>query len=50
MHDLYPSTADAIELVVPWLIEQGYQVVTVEEMFKAKGIELEAGKIYYNAK
>lgn len=50
MHDLYPSTADAIELVVPWLIKQGYQVVTVEEMFKAKGIELEPGKIYYNAK
>lgn len=50
MHDLYPSTADAIELVVPWLIEQGYQVVTVEEMFEAKGIELEAGKIYHSAK
>ncbi len=49
MHDLYPSTADAIELAVPWLIEQGYQVVTVEEMFEAKGIELEAGKIYHNA-
>ncbi|ABX40499.1 polysaccharide deacetylase family protein [Lachnoclostridium phytofermentans] len=50
MHDLYPSTADAIELIVPWLVKQGYQVVTVEEMFKAKGIELEPGKIYYNAK
>lgn len=50
MHDLYPSTADAIELIVPWLIDQGYQVVTVEEMFEAKGIELEAGKIYHSAK
>ncbi len=50
MHDLYPSTADAVELIVPWLIDQGYQVVTVKEMFDAKGIELEAGKIYHSAK
>lgn len=31
-HDLYTSTAKAIELLVPQLIEQGYQLVTVSEL------------------
>lgn len=50
MHDLYPSTADAVEMIVPWLVKEGYQIVTVKEMFEAKGIEIEAGKIYHNAR
>lgn len=50
MHDLYPSTADAVEMIVPWLVKEGYQIVTVKELFEAKGIELEAGKIYHNAR
>lgn len=36
MHDIYPSTADAVEKIVPKLIEQGYQIVTVSEMLTAK--------------
>lgn len=31
-HDVYPSTAEAIERIVPELIEQGYQLVTVSEL------------------
>lgn len=31
-HDVYSFTADAIELIVPDLIEQGYQLVTVSEL------------------
>ena len=27
MHDLYESTAEATERIVPWLIENGYQIV-----------------------
>lgn len=50
MHDLYSSTADAMEVVIPKLIEMGYQLVTVDELFEAKGITLEAGNIYRNAK
>ena len=48
-HDLYEATGDAIEVLVPKLVEQGYQIVTVSEMFEAKGIELENGKCYFNA-
>ena len=46
MHDLYSSTADAVKMVVPWLIEQGYQVCSVSEMFEARGVKLENGKVY----
>ena len=50
MHDLYPSTAEAVEKLVPMLVEMGYDIVSVEELFERKGIELETGKWYYNAR
>lgn len=49
-HDLYDTTAAAIEIIVPELIKEGYQIVTVSELFEAKGITLEGGKVYYNAR
>ncbi len=50
MHSLYESTADAVKEMVPWLIENGYQLVTVSELVKYKYEDaLEAGKYYaYN--
>lgn len=36
MHDIYTTTADAVEKLVPVLIEEGYQLVTVSEMIQAK--------------
>ena len=50
MHDLYSSTADAVARVVPDLVEQGYQLCTIEELFELKGIELNAGSVYLSAK
>lgn len=50
MHDLYPSTADAMEKVIPKLIEEGYQLVTVKELLEAKGIEVVNGNVYYSAR
>ena len=29
MHDLYSSTGNAVQVIVPWLVNQGYQLVTV---------------------
>lgn len=49
MHDLYPETANAVGEIVPWLLEQGYQLVTVGEMFEARGIELLPGHAYRSA-
>lgn len=46
MHDIYDSTAEAVEILVPKLKEQGYQIVTVSEMARYKGKELELHKAY----
>ena len=48
MHDIYSTTADAIEVLVPELIKQGYQLVTIQEMFDTKENPLIAGKAYYD--
>ena len=36
MHDMYSTTADACEELIPALIERGYQLVTVSELLNAK--------------
>lgn len=48
MHDLYPSTAKAVQKVVPKLIKEGYQLVSISELFKAKGIKPKKSKVYYS--
>lgn len=48
MHELYTSTAEATEYLVPKLVEQGFQLVTVSELAKHKGIDLKNNKIYYS--
>lgn len=48
MHDLYPATAEAFAELVPVLVEQGYQLVTVRDLYAAKGIPLEPGRVYFN--
>ncbi len=49
-HDLYESTIDAVKELMPLLKEQGYQAVSVGELFKSKGITLEAGTSYRYAR
>jgi len=49
MHDLYGSTGDATEVIVPWLIKNGYQLVTVSELMAVKGIDIEKGELYTKA-
>ena len=49
MHDVYEATAEATEVIVPWLIKEGYQLVTVSEMMQYKGIKMQKGVTYYNA-
>jgi peptidoglycan/xylan/chitin deacetylase (PgdA/CDA1 family) len=49
-HDLYGSTATAMERVVPELIKRGYQLVTVSELMKHSGGKFEAGKTYGSVK
>lgn len=50
MHDMYEATAEATEIIVQKLTEEGYQLLTVSEMFEAKGIELQPGHVYHHAR
>lgn len=50
MHENYATTAEAMEILIPELVAEGWQIVTVSEMFKAKGQELLDGTAYNNAK
>ena len=50
MHEIYGSTADAVEKMVPKLIKKGYQLVTCEELVLAKtGKKPVPGEQYMNA-
>lgn len=48
MHDIHKTTIEAVRMVLPILKEQGYEFVTIEELFEDK--ELEDGKTYYKKK
>ena len=47
-HDLHGTTVDAMERVIPDLIEQGYQLVTVSELLAHSSKEITAGGVYNN--
>ncbi len=46
MHEPYETTAAAVEYLLPALIEKGYRFVTVSELAKQNGIELQKHTIY----
>lgn len=50
MHDIYGTTAEAVEKVVPWLQDQGYDVLTVTELMTRMGKTLENGKAYLHGR
>lgn len=43
------KTIEALKRILPWCREQGYQLVTVSEMFRRKGIIPVNGKYYRSA-
>lgn len=50
MHDIHAPTAEAVEKIVPWLVENDYDILTVSELMERKGIKMKNGKVYMNAK
>ncbi|MDO5390897.1 MAG: polysaccharide deacetylase family protein [Eubacteriales bacterium] len=46
MHDIHEPSVQASLRIIPALVEQGYKLVTVSELARAKGVTLEAGKSY----
>lgn len=49
MHDIYGSTVDGALRAIDLLREDGYEFVTVSELFRRRGIELENGRVYRSA-
>lgn len=49
MHDLYASTADAVEYLIPELLNRGFELVTISELYGIKGIDL-GTSIYRHAR
>lgn len=49
MHSLYESSVEATRQLVPWLVENGYQLVTVSELFEYKFGEAPQSGKYYTA-
>lgn len=50
MHDLYTSSINAVDKLIPELLERGYMPVTVSELFYYHNIELHEGRVYSHAK
>ena len=50
MHDVYETTIDAVEEVLPKLYAAGYQVVSVSELAELKGRTLEKHSLYRSLK
>lgn len=46
MHDLYPTTLEALKMVLPVLRQMGYKITTVSDLANEKGYTLENGIIY----
>ena len=49
LHDIFAPSVEAALQVIDRLHERGYLFVTIEELFAARGIPLEAGQVYWNA-
>lgn len=50
MHSLYPSTAEATEMILDYMEENGFLCVTLSELFYYKNKTIENGKTYTNGR
>ena len=48
VHDIYDTTVDAVPVIIDELRKEGYDFVTVPELAKIRGVDLEPGTAYYN--
>ena len=50
LHSIYENSYGAVELLLPYLKEQGYELVTLSELFyyKCRDKELEPGVVYFD--
>ncbi len=48
MHSIHNASAKAVEVMIPYLLDSGYQLVTISELAQYRGYSLQGGKIYYS--
>ena len=48
MHDIKDNTPDLITTLIPWLQEQGYMILTIDELFAKDGVELKPDTVYFH--
>ena len=48
MHDVHPTSVEAVPTLIDTLRDAGYEFVTISELAEIRGIELEDGVAYYN--
>ena len=48
MHDTHETSVAAAEVLITELKNRGFELVTVSELARSKGIDLKAGEIYKN--
>ena len=50
MHDIYPTTIEAMPKLIKTIREAGYEFVTITELADMRDVDLESGERYYNIK
>lgn len=48
MHDIKDNTPNLITTLIPWLQEQGYMILTIDELFAKDGVELKPDTVYFH--
>ena len=49
MHDIHETSCEAAKIIIPWLQEHDYDVLSVSELMQRKGIDMKNGKVYASA-
>ena len=47
MHDIKDNTPNLVATLIPWLQEQGYMFLTIDELFAKDGVTLQPDTVYY---
>ena len=50
VHDIHKTSVPGALAAIDKLLDEGYEFVTVKDLFKRRGVTPEAGKVYYDAK
>lgn len=50
VHDIYSTTVEGALAAVDELQKRGYEFVTIRELFRRRGVEMQNGTVYYSCK